>query len=64
MSEPNPQSERSREVPPVEGVVPQPEQFVDAAKVLRAFAGAPPIDSELLRHDLGRSVDQEPTPRT
>lgn len=38
-------------------------RFVDRAAVLRAFAGAAPVDAERFREDLDNIVSQDPAPR-
>lgn len=38
-------------------------RFVPAARVVAAFAGAPPIDSARFRREVDAVLDQEPTPR-
>lgn len=39
------------------------ERFVDAVTVSQTFRHAPPLDWQLVREDLDRSVDQEIEPR-
>jgi prevent-host-death family protein len=38
-------------------------RFVPAEVALAAFAGAPPVDADRLRHELDAIVEQDVTPR-
>lgn len=39
------------------------DRFVDAVVVVEAFREAPPLDWHVVRDDLDRHADQDPTPR-
>jgi len=42
----------------------QRHRFVERGAALGAFAGAPVTDAKRFRDDVGRLLDQDPSPRT